>query len=149
MPEEYNARHIRWEEEQSMAVIPVGNGKGVTWEPTTELICTKCREPFDPATSLTTVYLVHDNLREWRSYDDLRIRDYWYLHSACYGIEKILKDMGANIRWYKHDMPFILGFSIEKDGFRQRSRHAGDRTKHFPPGVYDTLFEQWRPALGG
>jgi hypothetical protein len=41
-----------------MAVIPLGDGKGITWEPTDELLCAKCREPFDPATSLKTVFLM-------------------------------------------------------------------------------------------
>ena len=131
-----------------MAFLPLGNGKGVTWEPTTELICARCRQPFDPATSLQTVYLVHDNFEKWSSYDELKIRAYWYLHAECRGIEKVLKDMGANIRWYMHDMPYILGFTIEKDGYRRLLRHAKDRTKNFPPTVYEKLYAQWRPALG-
>jgi hypothetical protein len=129
-----------------MAVIPLGHGKGVTWEPTTELICTKCREAFDPEQSLQTVFLMAD----YRSrIGEIRIKNYWYLHEACRGIEKTLKEMGANIQWAAYDMPFILGFFIEKDGYRSPHGKHEDREKRFPAGVYATMVEQWRSALGG
>lgn len=76
------------------------------------------------------------------------IRDYWYLHKECRVIEKVLKAMGANIRWTALDMPFVLGFSIERDGYRRPYRSAEKRTAMFAPGLYARLYEQWRPALG-
>ena len=97
--------------------------KGLPGSPTDELICAKCREPFDPATSLTTVFLMA-NEDDRYSGMEIRIPRYWYLHDACRAIEQRLKEMGANIRWRKFDLPFILGFFIEKSGYR---RLAGNR----------------------
>jgi hypothetical protein len=78
-----------------------------------------------------------------------RIPDFWYFHDACRSIEKILKDMGANIRWRALEMPFILGFRIEKDGYRTILPNRLKRIDWFEPGVYDRLVEEWRPALRG
>jgi hypothetical protein len=131
-----------------MAVIPLGDGKGITWEPTDELICAKCREPFDPATSLTNVFLMA-NENDRYSGMDIRIGRYWYLHDACRAIEQRLKEMGANIRWRTFDMPFILGFFIEKSGYRRIAGNREKRHEWLKPGVYTKLIEQWRPALRG
>lgn len=130
-----------------MAIIPLGNGRGVNWEPTTDLICTKCREPFDPVPALLSVYLVHDDTSP--NIHEIRILDYWYLHNQCREIEKYLKDMGANIRWRHHDMPYVLGFSIERDGYRRVLKNRENRKEWFQPGIYQQLLIQWRPAFGG
>ena len=131
-----------------MAVIPIGGGKGIEWKPTDELMCAKCQEPFDPATSLTTVCLVTDQRREGIGLE-IRIGRYWYLHNTCRAIEKRLQEMGANISWHKLDIPFILGFSIGKNGFRIAYANYEKRHQWFKPGVYERLVEQWRPALRG
>jgi hypothetical protein len=133
-----------------MAVIPLGNGRGVTWEPTRALVCTRCRIGFDPSTSLQSVSLVHDAPQRGGFFGEFRLQDYWYMHNSCLPIEKILQAAGANIRWQSWDMPFILGFYIDKkDGFRRWAQGADKRKQAFPPGVYAELCQQWRPAMRG
>jgi 5-methylcytosine-specific restriction endonuclease McrA len=133
-----------------VATIPLGDGKGITWEPTEELLCSACRESFNPTESLKTVFFMFDYVknREWPR-NRRPVSDYWYFHEGCRSITKRLKDMGANIRWLHYDMPYILGFYIDRDGYRTIVK---DREKHhewFKPGVYDTIVEQWRSTLKG
>lgn len=135
-----------------MAIIPLGKGKGITWEPTAALLCTKCREPFDPEKAFQAVRLMSEKKvdLDYLPKSPLTEHDYWYLHNACTSIEKILCAMGANIRWYSYDIPWILGFYIDRHGYRTpgTDRHRVLVRRLFAPGVYDRLYEQWRPALG-
>jgi hypothetical protein len=116
-----------------VAIISIGNGKGIEWEPTEYLICAKCREPFDPGTSLQTVSLMIDNSDPTLFQERHRIPTYWYLHEECRAVEKVLKELGANIRWRAFDMPYILGFRIEKDGYRIVLPNRLKRAAWFPP----------------
>ena len=111
--------------------------QAVRWEPTTNLLCSKCREPLEilPATlgrvNFTFDFVVPDPLEQGQ---------YWYLHKHCAWIEDAL-----DVNWGWHPMGWVLG----KDAMMQR--HWGSLQKYLkkrmPSGAYDRLYEQWLPAI--
>ena len=94
-----------------MAFIPLPDGKRIFWEPTTDLLCTYCRQTIDVAG-------LHKKACAWTNFmfdllhpseTSLVLGEYWYLHKRCMGIEDALMHRGAKIGWGWYDMKSVLG----------------------------------------
>lgn len=130
-----------------MPVIALSGGRGVLWEPTTDLLCTYCRKPVDVSTLMKPTIEAANFVFDFGTPPDdpLRRGEYWYLHKRCSRIEGGLIREGATIHWGMHPMGWVLG--IDKhimNGFGDLSKHL---SKRMPPGVYDSLYSAWEPAI--
>jgi hypothetical protein len=71
--------------------------------------------------------------------------DYFYLHKRCSWIYGWLIREGADVSWAWYDMPWVLGCD------RFMDRHYGSMPRFLrrfmPPGTYEGLVMQWRPAV--
>lgn len=121
-----------------MPLLALRDGRGmVQWEPTTDLICSGCRAPLEICPkALETVNFMFD----LKDYEALERGKYWYLHKPCTRIEDLLV-----VQWGWHPMGLVLGTDrFLKDTWGNLARHL---KKHMAPGVYDTLYAQWLPAM--
>jgi hypothetical protein len=133
-----------------MPIIRLSGNRGVLWEPTTDLLCTYCREPID----IYTLYENHENWREVANFmfefgtrgdDPLSRGEYFYLHKRCARIEGGLIREGAELHWGWHPIGWVLG--IDKTMLWTAGNLGKHLKKRMPPGVYDRLYEAWLPAI--
>jgi Meiotically up-regulated gene 113 len=121
-----------------MPVLTTTQGESILWEPTTDLICSACREPFvlDRRIPGQVNFMFDAGVP-----DSLERGEYWYFHKRCAYIERAL-----DVRWRWLSMWSVLGKGFAGEGnhpkLQKELRHR------MPPGVYDHLYEQWLPALG-
>lgn len=109
----------------------------VLWEPTTDLICSACREPLEvKPPSLGTVNFSFDFVEP----DPLTRGEYWYLHKKCARIEDRLQ-----VNWGWHSLAWVLG------GDKTMTYYFGNLRqylrKRMPDGCYDQLYAAWLPAI--
>jgi len=120
-----------------MPIVMLRDGRACMWNPTIDLICSRCREPLEmlPET-LERVNWVY----EFADPDPVARGEYWYLHKRCSGIERLF-----DVSWGMHPMEWVLGQD------RLLNRICGNLQKYLrktmPVGVYDQLYGQWQPAL--
>jgi len=119
-----------------MSIMRSRKGELVLWEPTTELICSRCRQALPP--TLQTIGEINF-VFEFADPDPLTRGEYFYLHKKCSWIENALE-----VSWGMHEMKYVLG----KDVLAKKL--YGDLQKYLrttmPAGVYDQLYEQWFSA---
>ena len=127
-----------------MRYIHLGDGAAVAWEPTTELICTYCRQALDTSTvrhrGLDSVNFLWDINDEPACF---RRNDYWYLHKRCMGIESALIRRGARIDWGAHEMFYVLG--LYRTAWKNVDSVCAYLKKAMLPGAYEAMRAQWLP----
>jgi len=124
--------------ERSMEYLRLRDGTAyVKWEPTTDLICSICREPLDITPEgmgqANFVYDMREQGTPWNGH-------YWYEHKKCSHIENAL-----DVSWGWHPIGWVLGL----DTILTKYYGSLQKTlkKHMPPGDYDRLYSAWLPAL--
>jgi hypothetical protein len=129
-----------------MPVLALNNGQHVLWEPTTDFICSGCRQPLDRVSlyedTLESVNFVYDLTIE--KPDAIARGAYWYLHKRCARLEDMLHHYGVQVLWGMHPILWILGLDPLMN--RLWGNLAKDYAKRMPPGVYQQLYAQWIPS---
>jgi hypothetical protein len=94
-----------------MILLPLRDNRVLEWEPTTDLLCTVCREPLDIFTllqnTLDCVNFLFDAQPAFPG--QLAQGDYFYLHKRCSRIYGALIREGADIAWAWYEMRYVLG----------------------------------------
>ena len=132
-----------------MSLIELQDGRQIVWEPTTDLLCSGCRGTVDIHTlrhgGQEAVNFMFD-LQHPAGGDGRAHGEYWYLHKRCARLERLLRHAGADIGWGWHHMTWVLG--IDQTWQETFGNLAKFLYQLMPVGVYEHLYEQWRPALG-
>lgn len=122
-----------------MSLVKLRNGNRVVWEPTTQLICSLCRDPLDITTvHQNTLKCVNLVSIAYPDYDGLQYGDYFYLHKICSRIRESVHEL-----WLLWEMKHILGLDPIWNKFHTDMRGAFSR--RMPKGLYDKIYAQWMP----
>lgn len=116
-----------------MALVRSRDGQWFRWEPTTDLRCSYCREPFvaSPNTRRDVQFTFEFGRR------GLARGEYWYFHGPCADIEHALQ-----VDWGWWPMAWVLGLPNGYCGGNiQKYLH-----KTMPAGTYTALYEAWKPS---
>lgn len=131
-----------------MQIWNLSDGQRIRWEPTTDLVCSGCREPFDlqgnPRESISMTNFMFDLCEPAET--SIVLGHYWYLHKRCSRMDQWLRQKGVKVFWGWHDMSAVLG----RVSFRFKHLYGDTQKilrKAMPPGCYDQLYANWLPAL--
>src|ERR1051325_839158 len=123
-----------------MPLLSLKDGRQMLWEPTTDLLCSACRESVDIFTLRSPTMESANFMFDFRhpSGDGLAQGDYWYLHKRCAHLQDVLIREGASIRWGWHPMGWVLG--LDKTMMHTFGRLDRHLKKRMPSNVYDRLY---------